>query len=358
MLIPTKEFQITAAALMFDPDCFIFDFNPDKQTTKFLLVEEQYLDLAPFVDIRFEPLAKGHFSVSTSELFKLESMHNMPRQQAAFIFHHAFVCSTLLARCLNQIDAFFSLKEPWIIRRLSDFKRTQRNTITDAKWRQMLVNNINLLSKNYHGGKTPVIKATNTANNLIIDVLKYLPGQKILYLYSDLESFLISNLKKPKDTQIKMPALATGFLADGDFRRRFPQYSDVDKLSFLQVCALIWLVSLYNFKCSTEKFDSSNVRTLEMNKFLADMPGTLNSLSSFYQHQATALEIEAMLDPKITQTDAKHQNLLYGKDKKQAESTQVLKQYSTEINKTVHWLRPLAEDLKVLEYCCSRQLGA
>lgn len=357
VLIKTKDFRITAPALMFDPEFYIFDFVPDSGLTRFLVVEEKNLQLAPFVDIRFEPLAQAQFSVSTKELFALERMHNIKRPQSTFIFHHAFVCSTLLARCLNQIDAFFSLKEPWILRRLADFKRAQGRSIPADQWREIFTCYLNLLAKNYHGGRTPVIKVTNVANNLIADLREHMPAHRILYLYSDLESFLVSNLKKPHDTQVKMPGLAATFLSDGHFVHRFPRFSDIKQLSFLQVCALIWLVNLYNFQRSTDNSNSPNVKTLEMKSFLADMGGSLNSLSSFFGHNATPIDIERMLESEVTQTDAKHQHVPYGKQTKQAEVAQVLRKYRAEIKKVLRWINPLVEELGVLEYCEANRLG-
>ena len=356
MLIKTKDFQVTAPALLFDPEFYIFDFVPENDATRFLVVDENNLKLAPFVDIRFAPLAQGQFSVPSKELFALEKMHNIKRPQSVFIFHHAFVCSTLMARCLNQIDAFFSIKEPWILRRLSDYKRMLGSKLPADRWREMFVCYLGLLAKNYHTGTTPVMKVTNVANNLIPDVLKYLPGQKILYLYSDLESFLISNLKKPPETQKKMPGLAAAFLSDGDFAKRFPGFSDVRRLSFLQVCALTWLVNLYNFRQSTESISPTNVRTLDMKDFLADMGGSLQGLSRFFGHSATPIEITRMLDPEVTQTDAKHQNLSYGRQTKQAEVEQVMRKNSVEIEKTKRWIKPLVEELGVFEYCKINQI--
>jgi hypothetical protein len=357
MLIKTTDFRISAPALLFDPEYFVFDFDLDSDLTRFLVVEEEKLKLAPFIDIRFESVSQGQFAVSTKELFSLEGMHNIKRPPSVFIFHHAFVCSTLLARCLNQVDAFFSLKEPWILRRLADLKRTQGHVIPRGQWREMFTCYLNLLAKNYKTGTTPLIKATNVANNLLVDVLRYFPGQKILYLYSDLESFLVSNLKKPPDTQKKMPGLAAGFLSDGDFAQRFPRFSDVNSLSFLQVCALIWLVNLYNFRRSVEKFAPSKVKTLEMNDFLADMGGSLNRLSNFFGYKATPAEIESMLDPGIIKRDAKHQEVPYGRQSKQAEVVQVLGNYSFEIERTIRWISPLVEQTGVLDYCKSNQLG-
>jgi len=356
MLIETKDFQITVPALLFDPNYYVFDFIPESDITRFLAIEEKNLALAPFVDIRFEPLAQGRFSVSTKEITALEKMHNIKRPQSAFIFHHAFVCSTLLARCLNQIDAFFSLKEPWILRRMADFKRAERHKLSRNQWRGIFTCYTGLLAKNYQTGKSPVIKVTNVANNLLEDVLRYLPGHKILYLYSDLENFLVSNLKKPQETQLKMPGLAAAFLSDGDFAKKFPKFSDVKQLSFLQVCALIWLVNLYNFQSNAEKYSLTNLRTLEMKDFLADMGGSLKRLARFYGHNATTAEIERMLDPQVTETDAKHQQLAYGRQKKQAEVAQIRSHYGEEIRDVLRWINPLVEELRVLEYCKNNQL--
>jgi hypothetical protein len=357
MLIKTTDFRITAPALLFEPGYYVFDVALDSNLTKFLLVDENLLGLAPFIDNRFEPLAQARFAISTRELSRLERMHQIKRPQSAFIFHHAFVCSTLLARCLNQIDAFFSLKEPWILRRLADIKRSQRQQIPRNQWREMFTCYLGLLAKNYQTGRTPVIKVTNVANNLVADVLRYLPGQKILYLYSDLESFLVSNLKKPRETQEKMPDLAVNFLFDGDFAQRFPAFSNVPKLNFLQVCALIWLVNLYNFKHSVAKFDQSNIKTLEMTDFLTNMAECLQNLSRFFGHEASPNEIEQMMDPSVTETDAKHQDKVYGRQSKQQETAQVLDRHSVEIGKTIKWIKPLIEKLGILEFCRAHQLG-
>jgi hypothetical protein len=358
MLIKTTDFRINAPALLFDPEYFVFDFALDSGLTKFLVVDESNLRLAPFTDIRFEPLAQAQFAMPTKELFGLERMHNTKRPQTAFIFHHAFVCSTLLARCLDQIDDFFSLKEPWILRRLADLKRTQGRRIPPNQWREMFSGYLGLLANNYKSGKTPVIKVTNVANNLITDVLKFQPDQKILYLYSDLESFLVSNLKKPRDTQEKMPDLAVAFLMDGDFAQKFPAFSNVPRLNFLQVCSLIWLVNLYNFQRSVVKFEPSNIKTLEMTDFLTNMAENLQNLSKFFGHEASANEVEQMMDPGVTETDAKHQDKVYGRESKQQETAQVLDKHGNEIGETIKWIKPLIEKLGILEFCVAHQLGS
>ena len=341
---------------MFDPQFYVFDFAIKNELTKFLIVEEANLDAAPFIDSRFEPIAQGHFSVSTNELFSLERQHDIERPVPVFIFHHAFVCSTLLARCLNQVDAFFSLKEPWILRRLADFKRARGAKTPANQWRDMLINYTHLLAKNYKTGKTPVIKATNVASNLLSDVLRFMPDCKSLYLYSDLSSFLVSNLKKPDETKKKMPDLARSFVNDEDFFQKHPQFCDIDRLSFLEVCALIWVANLYNFNANVKQTGSDNVKTLLMDDFLGDMTNSLQALSGFFGHETTDDELDKMISPDVTETDAKHQNLDYSKQVKALEAQQVLKNQGAEISNTVDWIGPLANDLGLIEALLSRKL--
>ncbi len=205
----------------------------------------------------------------------------MARPGPAFIFHHAFVCSTLLARCLNGSDAFFSLKEPWILRRMADLKRARAGTVSDPGWRTTFSRYVSLLCRNFRTGRTPVIKATNVANNLLEDVLELMPAQRVLYLYSDLESFLISTLKKSDDTRRKMPGLAQAFLNDGDFARRFPRLCEPARWTLLQSCALVWLVSLYNLKCTLDRFPKRGAADPGRASIHGRPRGTLAQLCAF-----------------------------------------------------------------------------
>ena len=75
-------------------------------------------------------------------------------------------------------DAIFSWKEPWIMRRMADAKRDRRQRLPSSQWRRLFSTYMNVLGRSYESGKTPVIKATNVANNLLPDVLKYMPASR------------------------------------------------------------------------------------------------------------------------------------------------------------------------------------
>lgn len=362
--VKSKDFEITIPSLLFDPEFYLFDFsvqdvlskgNPSKMDfskglSKFLIVREDIQKLAPFVDIRLAPFAQAKFNVSTEYLFALEGQHDIERPGAHFIFHHAFVCSTLLARCLNNIDAFFSLKEPWILRRLSDFKRARRHSISDVDWREMFIKNTSLLAKNYRSGKSLIIKATNVANNLIEDVIHFMPSGKILFLYSDLESFLVSNLKKNPETREKMPSLYTGFVEDGDFGQRFTAYKDPSSFSFLQVCALIWVVSIYNLSQVIGRQRTDRFRTLDMLKLLNDPENTLAGVSTHFGHVPSIGDRSLMADPDILGKNAKDPRQAYGSKIKQQEADQVLKVHGSEVQSVSRWINPLIRELGLVDF--------
>jgi hypothetical protein len=355
MLIQASDFRVTVPALLFDPGFMVFDFSPDLRQTKFLVVAEAMLDESPFIDIRFEPLAQAQFWVETRQLFELEGLHDIERPRPAFIFHHAFVCSTLVARCLAQSEAFFSLKEPWILRRLADVKRAGT---PGAEWNEAFVKYLRLLCRSFRSGRIPVIKATNVANNLLPDVLRLMPEQPVLFLYSDLESFLVSNLKKAADTQRKMPGLAQAFLTDGDFARQFPQLADSSNLSLPQVCALVWLLSLHNFRQAAGGSINPRVATLDAQDFLDDPEATLGRLSRHFGHRPDAGELQRMTGARTIGTHAKEPSRAYGREQRRAEMDEIRSRHRREIADAMAWAEPAVAASGMMEFMQSRCLAA
>jgi hypothetical protein len=356
-LVRTTGFSVTAPALLFDPGFQVFDCVPEKGLTKFLVAGEDLLAHAPFIDIRFEPLAQAQFWVPTSDLFALEVGHGVARPGPAFIFHHAFVCSTLLARCLNGSDAFFSLKEPWILRRLADLKRARAGATSGADPREAFCRYVSLLCRRFRTGRTPVIKATNVANNLLEDVLALMPAQRVLYLYSDLESFLISTLKKSDETKQKMPGLARSFLQDGDFAQRFPQLCEASRWTFLQSCALVWLVSLYNLKSTLGRFPNAALRTLDAQVFMDDPAGTLSQLSGFFGHAPDASDLARMTDPAILGANAKDPSAPYSAQQRRLDMSAMASRHGRELAEARAWIEPAAAELGAPDFLLAHHLA-
>lgn len=353
----TSDPKATDGALLADPHYYLFDTIPERGETRFLVTNERELAAATFADIRFEKSATGDTWVNSQELVRL--VHDTPtdRPRVCFVFHHAFVCSTLLARSLNEIPPFFSLKEPWILRRLADIKRQHAGTIPPDHWRLIVSAYVDLLAKQYKSGDALVVKATNVANNLLWDVFCFWPERPVLYMHSDVRAFLVTNLKKNRETQQKMPALLMDFTKDSDIRSRFGAIEIPRNRSLLQTCALIWAANIYTLKCAAEKYSPARLRCLDMDTFLQHPKATMRAVSRLFGHEPNEHDMLRMTSKDIMGRNAKDRNLRFDSAAKADEDQRVLAACREEIEAVVGWIEPLVAELELREFLQDRALA-
>lgn len=296
--------------------------------------------------------------VNTHELQRYSRQHSAPLRPVQFIFHHAFVGSTLLARCLNQSDAFFALKEPWILRRLADLKRQCHGAGDKRRWQQQSRLYLRLLCKRYTSGETLVIKPTNVANNLIADICRWLPNARILYLYSGLEGFLISNLKKTEETKSKIPALAQAFISDSDMRSQCRAITDFRGLDFLQTCTTAWLACLYSLSMQHRIIRGDRIRMLDVESFLGSPDVALTLVSRYFGRPPSAQQLNQMSSLSVLGVHAKsEENAEYSAAQRTREYVQVFHANRRDIEGTIYWAEPLIEKLGIRAFLRDTDLG-
>lgn len=353
----TPDAKATATDLLADPRYYLFDTLPEQGTTRFLVTNERELAAATFADIRYEPKATDDVLISTQELVSLFGANPVERPNIGFVFHHAFVCSTLLARSLNEIQAFISLKEPWILRRLADLKRQHAGTIPAEHWKMMVSTYVDLLAKQYKTGGSLIVKATNVANNLLYDVFCYWPERPVLYMHSDIQAFLITNLKKNAETQAKMPGLLADFLKDSDLHTNFGELQMPPTRSLLQTCALIWVANIHTLKVAAEKYDADQLRCLDMQTLLARPEAVMSSVSKHFGHEPGEHDMVRMTSKDIMGKNAKDKRQNYDSATKSQEDQRVLTAHRDEIEAVVEWISPLVEDLGLYDFLQDRQIA-
>ena len=331
--------------LLTNPDFFLFDTLPQHGKTRFLQTDESEICEEPFLDIRFRPRSGRQIDVSTLDLIRAFKRHPMSRPQVGYIFHHAFVCSTLLARALNQSNAFVSLKEPWILRRLSDIKRQHGAALQEEHWRDIFGMYLDLLAKDYRGGRSIVVKATNVANNLMPDMIRFFPDRPILYLYSSLEEFLVSNLKKTADTQVKMPGLMQDFAADVALLGRFPELRDGKALEFLQVCAAIWICNAYQFKVSANQANPERISSLDMDDLLNQPERTVPAVAAYFGQTLSDSGLEQSMSADIWTRHAKEPSATFDAVTKQQQRDRVYNANKKAIDDALRWAQPIVKEL-------------
>jgi hypothetical protein len=209
-----------------------FPMDLDIRNRRFLFrrTSIEALKSNPFLDNRF---ADADDAVRTVEVDALQKLDLTPSAWRGYLFHTSFCCSTLLARLLDFPGRSLALKEPLILRRLSDaaLNGTHSQELTAAA--------VKLLFRDVDGGSAILVKPTHVALNIAAELLACKPSAKALLITSTLENFLISNIKKSEDTQRKVPELVERFMAASDLSSRLPPEA-FEPPSFLAGVSLQW----------------------------------------------------------------------------------------------------------------------
>jgi hypothetical protein len=231
--------------LLFNPNYLLHDVDLIKHEYTFMDVTKKTYTDSSFLDMRMEHVTGKNWLVTMPLMNKIIQDEKIETKSVCYIFHISFVASTLLSRCLNKPGKTFSLREPWILRRLADTKRGLINSGQfDTKlWLALVKNCETLLVKNYEEKEKVIIKPTNVANNLIEDLKIVNPESKSIFLYTDLHKFLITNLNKTTETKLKMPLLAK-ILSRETSHEPWMKDFDFENIDHLKACCLIWYFHL------------------------------------------------------------------------------------------------------------------
>jgi hypothetical protein len=181
-----------------------------------------------------------------------------------------------------------------------------------------------------------------------------MPASRSLYLWSDLRSFLVSNLKKTAETQRKMPMLYKAFASDSDFGERFSQHAGASDASLLHACALIWAANLYSLQRLTEKHPDAAIATLDMDALLTEPAISLQKTSEFFGHAPSQEEIGLMTHSDVMQRNAKDPRQQYGAEIRRQQAKQIDAVNHAEIDTVIEWLDPVIEELDLIGFMRSR----
>lgn len=295
------------------------DFN--RNTFGFVRTDRRALSKESFLDPRWNRSALSRVDIPMPVVSS--AVENLPRPKLNFIWHTAFCCSTLIARCLDAEATNLSLKEPQILIALAEAKRAGRQIGgTDASV-------FNLLARR-HGREQVLIKPTNAVNNLIPEAVRVTDG-RMLFLYSDCKSFLISIAKKGEMGRIFARKLFGLLAADGHSQAKWP-WQTLFELSDMQVAALIWHMQIAEFQRSR---DVSRSAVLNCDDFLAHPRETLEKLNAFFALEISTTQLDAALP--LLARNAKDTTESFSAERRASEATDAAKMFGGELDTVVEW---------------------
>lgn len=240
------------------------DLHVARRAFHVLRVDEAAIERSSFLDTRIEAPLDQAVAIPADDVARAD----VPGAPIGWLFHTSFCASTLLARALHVAPHTVALKEPLVLRRLADARHA--GVAIDA----LIAPTVKLLARPWHPGGAVLIKPTHVAMSLAVDLLAAAPASRAVILTCGLPEFLISNLKKPADSQAKIPLLVERALAATDFAARLPAAALAPPDP---ICAtgLQWAAQREHVLDVVDAVGQARVRVLDMAPLLADLPATV-----------------------------------------------------------------------------------
>ena len=249
--------------------------------------------------------------------------------KTGFLFHTSFCCSTLLARLLDFPEHSLVIKEPLILRRLSDAELT--GTHDEALHQTAL----NLLFRSVSADTAVLIKPTHVALNIAELMLAYRPDARALLITSTLEDFLVSNIKKSVESKQKVPELVERFMSASDLPSRLPPPA-FSPPTFLCGVALQWYAQQSVIQKLLSGATGHNIKLLWEKELLKDPIETLNSCLQWLDWSIPAKVIKTQVT-SVMEQHSKSTSRPYNPDEKQYEENLLVNKYRDEIDVSLKW---------------------
>jgi hypothetical protein len=222
-----------------------------------------------------------------------------------------------------------ALKEPLLLRRLADARRAG----FDAGRLNGLA--LALLARPWNPGGRVLIKPTHAALNVAADLIALAPAARGVVLYGPLEEFLISNIKKPPDTQAKVAELAERALLAGGLHQRLPRVA-LEPPDFLCGVALQWCAQLELAAQLLAGPGGERLRALRDVDLLADLGGVASRVAAWLRLDLPGTEL-ALRVAAVSQRHAKQPDAAYDSQRREAEAGRLRQMFGADIASALRW---------------------
>ncbi len=336
--------------LINNPDYLLYGINPARAVLMFLEVTRDTYRYSTFLD---ERITRTRDRVHGFDLEDVaNAMAQVPTRSTPvhYIFHTAFCCSTLMAKSLDFENKTMSLREPAVFTNLADSKRIlkTKNQFDETYWQNMVAITVKLLNKVYDPAQQVIIKPTNIANNIAVDVLNFDERSKAILMTSSLESFIASNIKKQDEAIKKVPLVSRYFSMDTDYLDSFPEIV-IRELDFLQRVIFTWRVQRYMFASLAETFGESRVRSLDADELLDQPKDVLVAARDFLGLDVPDAELHAITGSDVWLYDAKSPEKPFNRSVRVADNKAIIEHNRRLIDIALGWAEMLESRIPVAD---------
>ncbi len=304
-------------ALSASPSLFPLNVDINTDNVQFVHLSEAEYASASFLDNRMLQPNQRLAWMPWSEL--QPAAQGLPLD-CNFIFHISHAGSTLLSRLLACHPAFFSIREPAILRLFAGGYLPERLPVYLSLW-----------SRTFHPEQTAVIKATSFVSQIAGELLRAVPNSRGILMYTPARTFLA--------------ALLDGAMCDIDDRaasriERLGQrglYCEMrlDDLSPGQRVAMSWLCEMLSL-ADAAMHHPDRVMWLDFDNFLRERQFWLGRCFSHFGH--SHVDSASLLANSTMQRYAKRPEVRYDSELRSHLLAQADRKFATEITAGMAWL--------------------
>jgi hypothetical protein len=252
-----------------DPGWFPHGLEVNAARVGFVRASREALSAEPFLDHRWRGVEALAAELPLSEL---QTGAARP-PSLGFIWHTSYCGSTLLSACLDHPGRSLVLKEPRILVILAALKRSGRPGLSALAQKVF-----ELLGRRFQAGEQVLVKPANTANALIPDAARLTEGRMLL-LYSDCESFMLSMAREGRAGFSYVRELFRSLAAEGHPAGRWPAV-DLLRLTDLDMAALVWRMQMDALEAVSAQL-GDRARSLDSRVFLEGPAPVLRRADEF-----------------------------------------------------------------------------
>jgi hypothetical protein len=317
------------------PEWFPFELEPLGERVSFIRLQRHDYERASFLDARILTAPMTRRSLSWPQIDAAVAAARL-QEHCAFIFHIGHVGSTLLSRLVGAHAAAFALREPVVLRALSQLAHPPEAQLSPY---------LKLLSRTFELRQLAVIKATSFVSELALGLVSRASAHRAVMMFVPPESYLATILGGPNSRQ-EARLMAPGRLLRLHQRVGEPAWQ-LAQLSEGEVLALSWACEMSALVRAAE---AAGGRALWVNfdRFLSSPTPILTAVLRHLGLEASIGTTEAILSGPDMQRYSKAPEHAYDAQLRRDVLNQARAMHGTEIGRGLAWLDRAARQFRLV----------
>jgi hypothetical protein len=269
-----------------------------------------------------------------------------------FILISAFCCSTLLARCLDEVPGCVVLREPALPAQLAFAKFGAAAAGCGqprADWTQTLRLSLELLRRGGEAGGVVVVKASDVPNCISADLMAAAPASRFVLLAVALRTFILSVLKSPPRRRWMRARVRFWRRALAGREAELGALAEIDprRLDDARMSAYHWLVTRAYWRAFDAAEAAGRALAVDGEEVPQDPAAVSARVAEFFGVRVTSEVWSRIASAPALSRHAKEKGRTYGAERRKADVEAWDAKYGREANTAVMWAAPLGRALGI-----------